>query len=73
VKSDQTVEARPVVVALTQNNVTAISSGLTAGDTVVVDGQDKLQGGAKVQPRTGATSGNRQPSPASQSSAPGAP
>jgi membrane fusion protein, multidrug efflux system len=73
VKPDQTVEARPVVVALTQNNVTSISSGLTAGDTVVVDGQDKLQGGAKVQPRTGAPSGNRQPSPASQSSAPGAP
>jgi multidrug efflux system membrane fusion protein len=73
VRPDQTVEARPVVVALTQNNVASISSGLAAGDTVVVDGQDKLQSGAKVQPRTGAPSGNRQPSQASQSSAPGAP
>jgi multidrug efflux system membrane fusion protein len=72
VKQDQTVEARPVVIALTQNNLTSISSGLNAGDTVVVDGQDKLQAGAKVQPRTGAPSGNRQPQPAATSSPAGA-
>jgi membrane fusion protein, multidrug efflux system len=70
VKPDQTVEARPVTVALTQNNVTSISSGLNSGDTVVVDGQDKLQAGAKVQPRT--PSGNHQPQPAAQSTASGA-
>jgi membrane fusion protein, multidrug efflux system len=70
VKPDQTVEARPVIVALTQNNVTSISSGLNSGDTVVVDGQDKLQAGAKVQPRT--PSGNHQPQPAAQSTTPGA-
>jgi multidrug efflux system membrane fusion protein len=70
VKQDQTVEARPVTIALTQNNVTAISSGLNAGDTVVVDGQDKLQAGAKVQPRAGAPSGNHQPAaPSSPSGA----
>lgn len=52
-KADQTVEVRPVTVSLTQNNTTVIASGLAVGDTVVVDGQDKLQAGAKVQPRGG--------------------
>jgi multidrug efflux system membrane fusion protein len=51
VKSDKTVEARPVTVALTQSNRSAISSGLQGGDMVVTDGQDKLQNGAKVETR----------------------
>jgi multidrug efflux system membrane fusion protein len=52
VKSDKTVEARPVTVALTQANQSAIASGLQPGDMVVTDGQDKLQNGAKVEPRS---------------------
>lgn len=51
VKPDKTVEARSVTVALTQSNQSAIASGLEAGDIVVTDGQDKLQKGAKVEPR----------------------
>jgi multidrug efflux system membrane fusion protein len=51
VKSDNTVEVRPVNVALTQGNVTVIASGIAPGDTVVTDGQDKLQNGARVEPR----------------------
>jgi multidrug efflux system membrane fusion protein len=51
VKPDKTVEVRPVVVALTQNNVSAVSSGVSPGDLVVTDGQDKLQAGSKVEPR----------------------
>ncbi|HUO24870.1 MAG TPA: MdtA/MuxA family multidrug efflux RND transporter periplasmic adaptor subunit [Candidatus Aquilonibacter sp.] len=51
VKSDQTVEVRPVKVALTQGNTTAIASGINPGETVVTDGQDKLQGGSKIVPR----------------------
>jgi multidrug efflux system membrane fusion protein len=51
VKPDKTVEARPVTVALTQANQTAIGSGLQAGDSVVTDGQDKLQPNAHVEPR----------------------
>jgi multidrug efflux system membrane fusion protein len=51
VKADKTVEARPVTVALTQSNQSAISSGLQAGESVVIDGQDKLQNGAKIETR----------------------
>src|SRR6201993_694236 len=50
VKADKTVEVRPVKVAFTQANVSAIDSGLSPGDLVVTDGQDKLQGGSRVEP-----------------------
>jgi multidrug efflux system membrane fusion protein len=65
VKPDKTVEARPVTVSLTQGNTTAITGGLNPGDVVVTDGQDKLQNGSTVEPRTGGVSGspNRNPSP----------
>jgi multidrug efflux system membrane fusion protein len=53
VKTDKTVEARPVTVALTQSNQSAIGSGLQVGEVVVIDGQDKLQNGAKVETRSG--------------------
>src|SRR5216684_3207153 len=51
VKPDSTVEARNVNISLTQGNTTVISSGLTAADTVVTDGQDKLQTGSKIEQR----------------------
>jgi len=60
VKADKTVEARPVTVALTQSNQSAIGSGLQVGEVVVTDGQDKLQNGAKVETRSG--TGNSSPS-----------
>ena len=50
-KPDKTVEARAVSVSLTQGNITIIASGVNPGDTVVTDGQDKLQTGSKVEPR----------------------
>jgi len=60
VKSDKTVEVRPVKVAFTQANISAVDSGLSAGDMVVTDGQDKLQGGSRVDPHTGnPTSANK--------------
>ena len=52
VKADKTVEARTVTVALTQSNQSAIDSGLQVGEVVVIDGQDKLQNGAKVETRS---------------------
>jgi len=52
VKADKTVEARAVTVALTQSNQSAIDSGLQVGEVVVIDGQDKLQNGAKVETRS---------------------
>jgi multidrug efflux system membrane fusion protein len=54
VKPDSTVEARTVTVALTQGDTTAIASGLNVGDTVVTDGQDKLDSGSKIVPRQAA-------------------
>jgi multidrug efflux system membrane fusion protein len=48
VKGNDTVEVRPVTLALTQGNVTAISQGVAPGEVVVTDGQDKLQNGSKV-------------------------
>jgi multidrug efflux system membrane fusion protein len=56
VRSDKTVEVRPVKVALTQANISLIDSGLSAGDLVVTDGQDKLQGGSLVEPHNAASS-----------------
>jgi multidrug efflux system membrane fusion protein len=58
VKPDKSVEARVVTISLTQGNTTAISSGLVPGDTVVTDGQDKLQTGSKILPRDAAPAGN---------------
>jgi len=52
VKPDKTVEARPVTVAMTELNQSAIASGLQPGDIVVTDGQDKLQNGARVETRS---------------------
>jgi membrane fusion protein, multidrug efflux system len=58
VKPDKTVEARTVAISLTQGNTTVVSSGLNPGDTVVTDGQDKLQTGSKIQPRAAAPATN---------------
>jgi multidrug efflux system membrane fusion protein len=51
VKPDNSVEARNVAISLTQGNITVITSGLNTGDTVVTDGQDKLQTGSKIEQR----------------------
>ena len=39
---------RPVTPSLTQGNVAAIAQGISPGEVVVTDGQDKLQNGSKV-------------------------
>jgi multidrug efflux system membrane fusion protein len=56
VKPDSTVEARTVAISLTQGNTTVVASGVAPGDTVVTDGQDKLQTGSKVEPRNSSPS-----------------
>jgi membrane fusion protein, multidrug efflux system len=62
VKPDKTVEARTVTVSVAQGNNTAIASGLNLGDTVVTDGQDKLQTGSKIEFRSTPTQGTSAPS-----------
>jgi multidrug efflux system membrane fusion protein len=59
VKPDKTVEIRPVKVAFTQANISAIDSGLAPGETVVTDGQDKLQSGSRVEPHSAGTSNGK--------------
>ena len=58
VGSDNTVKVRNVTVAETVDNTTGVTSGLNAGDVVVTDGQDKLQDGAKVDPKLAPGGGN---------------
>jgi multidrug efflux system membrane fusion protein len=48
VKSDQTVETRPVTVGWTEGDESVITNGLQAGETIVTDGQLRLVPGAKV-------------------------
>ena len=49
VKPDDTVEMRPVKVALTAGDNSAISDGLKSGEKVVVEGQTRLKNGAAVR------------------------
>ena len=53
VKSDDTVELRPVKVGRIDEVEAVIDTGLTAGETVVTDGQLRLVPGAKVEIKTG--------------------
>ena len=46
--ADNTVSKRDVVTGPSNNKSTTISSGLVAGDRIVIDGVDRLRDGAKV-------------------------
>ena len=48
VNPDHTVSMRTVMLGQTADDKVAVASGLMAGDTVVVDGADRLRNGAKV-------------------------
>jgi len=61
VKSDNTVEPRPIETSATTGDLTIVVSGVNDGDRVVTDGQYKLQTNAPVTitaPSTAATPGN---------------
>jgi membrane fusion protein, multidrug efflux system len=49
VRDDSTVALRPVTAGPTEGLLTAIETGLTAGERVVVDGVDRIREGAKVE------------------------
>ncbi|TPN18655.1 efflux RND transporter periplasmic adaptor subunit [Mesorhizobium sp. B2-3-3] len=60
VKPDNTVEMRPVQVALTEGQNSAISDGVKSGEKVVVEGQTRLKNGAAVhEGKTAAGSGDQ--------------
>ena len=56
VKSDQTVEARPVKVAWTEGTESVISTGVKPGETIVIDGQLRLAPGSRITVKPATTS-----------------
>ena len=73
VKSDNTVDVRPVTIGFTQDNVSVIASGISPSEVVVTDGQDKLQQGSKIETRPAAPGNRQQPSAGSNGSGSPAP
>jgi multidrug efflux system membrane fusion protein len=51
VNADNTVSVRKVVLGVTDGDRVEVTSGLTPGDHIVVDGADKLRDGAKINVR----------------------
>jgi multidrug efflux system membrane fusion protein len=49
VKADKTVEMRPVTTGQSVDGFTAVLSGVTAGETVVVDGQARIAPGTPIE------------------------
>jgi membrane fusion protein, multidrug efflux system len=49
IKTDQTVEQRPVKTGYSRDGMTIVEDGLTFGEQVVLDGQYKLRAGVRVQ------------------------
>jgi len=58
VKPDQTVDERPVTIGITYQDETVVKSGVQAGETVVTDGQLRLEPGVKVTIKNDAPSTN---------------
>jgi multidrug efflux system membrane fusion protein len=76
VAGNNKVSVKNVTVAETTGNVSGITTGLGDGETVVIDGQDKLQEGSQVEPRQAARpsgGGTTQSSFLPDGSTPGAP
>ena len=69
---DTTVEMRPVQVARTWSGLAVITSGLTAGETVVTEGHVRLSPGARASIRPTAAAGGGSQPPASGGGAGGA-
>jgi multidrug efflux system membrane fusion protein len=76
---DSIAKIIPVTIAQTTGSSVGLSAGLNPGDAVVIDGQDKLQDGTKINPSTsaGGNGGGRNsaasPSPAQAGPQPGSP
>jgi multidrug efflux system membrane fusion protein len=71
-KPDKTVEVRNVTIPVAQDNLSAISSGVSPNELVVTDGQDKLQQGSHVEPHTQAAGARNAQSATANPSAPNA-
>jgi membrane fusion protein, multidrug efflux system len=72
-QNNNTVKIQPVTVTLTSGNSVAVGSGLRPGDNVVIDGQDKLQDGSKIEARSPAGSATKEQSAENPDEAPATP
>jgi membrane fusion protein, multidrug efflux system len=61
VKDDDTVDVRPVKVVRMDEADAVVAQGLSAGETVVTDGQLRLVAGAKIAVKTGGAPETKQP------------
>jgi membrane fusion protein, multidrug efflux system len=52
VQNGNTAKIQPVTIAQSTSDKVGLGAGLNPGDSVVVDGQDKLQDGSKISPST---------------------
>ena len=52
VNADSTVSVRPITIGPTDGSMTAVNTGLAAGDHVVIDGADRLREGLHVNVST---------------------
>lgn len=68
IEPDSTAEVRPVQVDFVEGNIAVIRQGLQQGEQVVVDGQDKLQSGTKVDLHPGIPAAGRSQSSSAQQS-----
>lgn len=76
VGANSKVTVKNVTIAETTGNVTGIAAGLGDGETVVIDGQDKLQEGTPIDPRQqqrGSGGGSTQSSFLPDGTTPGSP
>lgn len=58
VQPGNTVTVRQVTVAITEGDTVGTTSGLLPGDSVVTDGQDKLQEGSRVDAHSNSSAGS---------------
>jgi multidrug efflux pump subunit AcrA (membrane-fusion protein) len=61
VKPDETVEQRPIEAFQADEDIVIATKGLNAGETVVVDGQSRLDAGIHVAIRSPKTPVAQQP------------
>jgi len=52
VNADNTVSVRPIIIGPPDGSMTAVNTGLSAGDRVVIDGADRLREGLHVNVST---------------------
>jgi len=71
VKPEGTVESRPVVTSISYQNDTVVDKGLSAGETIVIDGQLQLKPGARVEVKNAAAANATGSAPAGAAHAPG--